>query len=509
MFVLTSENMKKAEEAAVQGGKDYYSLMDKAGTGCADVISEKCKNTESKAVILCGKGRNGGDGLVIAERLWQKGYRKIFVILINGEITESLCRQMYERAARYPINFVDMTTNAETAIYHISTADIIADSIFGIGFKGELRGNAADAVAEANKNTLAKKFAIDIPSGLTADGDFHSQLFFKTDITLTMIAYKPVHVLNSTRNLCGETHIIDIGVGDDCLTPFAEKYTAFTESEVKTSMKKRLPNDNKGDYGKILTICGSKNMTGCVYLCNQAAVEIGAGLVTAAFPDCIYNTVTAKLNETTFLPLPSNENGRISSDSALILAEKLKNYSAIAIGCGIGVDSDTKKVVSFILENAKCPIILDADGLNCITGDLSVLKNSEADIIITPHPGEMSRLTGKNISEIQSDRMNTAQSFAKEYNVTVLLKGNGTVIASPDGRVAINTTGNAGMARGGSGDVLTGITATLAAQMSDAFTAAASSAYIHGKTADKLKDEFGILSPTPTRITENIHKFYI
>lgn len=507
MFVLTSENMKKAEEAAVAAGATFYDLMDTAGTKCAEYIAKN--DFHKKTVILCGKGKNGGDGLVIAQRLWEKGFRKVFVILINGEITEPLCMQMFERMQKYPINLIDLTTNHDTALFHISTAEILVDAIFGIGFKGELRGFAADAVLESNSNNDALKYAIDIPSGLTADGAFQEQLFFQTDYTLTMIAYKPVHVLNRTRNLCGKTYVMKIGVKEEFIKPYAEHYVSLTKEECKNYIRPRMPDDNKGTFGRILTICGSRNMTGCVYLCNQAAVEAGAGLVTAAFPDCIYAAVTPKLNEPLMLPLPSNEIGRISLSATDILNETIRNYSAIAIGCGIGVDEDTKRIVRFILKNAKCPLVLDADALNCLADDPSILKNTSCDVLITPHPGEMARLTKKNIPEIQSDRMNTASAFAKEYGVTVLLKGNGTIIADRDGRIAINTTGNPGMARGGSGDVLTGMIAALIPQTADLFFAAAIGAFIHGNVADELGETGGILSPTPTRIVKNIHRFFI
>lgn len=511
MFVLTSENMKKAEEDAVSAGATFYALMDTAGTECAAFIEgeNRKKRKNIKTVILCGKGKNGGDGLVIAERLWGHGFRNIFVILIGGEITEPLCVQMFERMGKYPINVVDMTTDRDTAMHHISTAEILVDAIFGIGFKGELHGNAADAVRGANNNNDALKYAIDIPSGLTADGNYDGRLYFRTDRTLTMIAYKPVHILNETRNLCGKTYVMKIGVKEEFIKPYAERYVSLTKEECKNLIKQRMPDDNKGTFGKILTVCGSRNMTGCVYLCNQAAVETGAGLVTAAFPDCLYPAVTPKLNEPLMLPLPFNESGRIHSAATDILSDTIHHASALAIGCGIGIDNDTKMLVRYIIKHAACPVVLDADALNCIADEPSVLKEASADILITPHPGEMARLTKKSIGEIQTDRMNTAAAFAKEYSVTVLLKGNGTVIADKNGRIAVNTTGNPGMARGGSGDVLTGMIAALTPQTTDLFNAAAIGAFIHGYVADELKETSGILSPTPSRIVENIHHFFI
>ncbi len=502
MFVLSAENMRKAEETAVANGADWLTLMKTAGTKCADVISQEDK--DKKIVILCGKGRNGGDGFVIAGKLWQYGFRKVFAILVYSEPTDEICVSVYDEMKKFPVEICNFTKEPETCAFHIESADVIADAVFGIGFKGELSGNAKSVVALANKNTDAVKYAIDIPSGLSADGNYNGEEYFFSDKTLTMIAYKPVHVFSPVAEMCGETMVMDIGVGDDCLSPFAEKYTVFTKNEALGNIKDRPYNSHKGTFGNVLTVCGSRNMTGCVYLCNQALVEIGAGLVTACFPDCIYDVVASKLNEPLMLPVYCNENGRMKTD-AKTLYKKLDVCNVVAVGCGIGIDNDTKELVKFLIKNTKGTLILDADALNCIAKDTDILAEAECDVVITPHPGEMSRLTGKSISEIQSDRIGTATEFAKKYSVTVLLKGANTVVADKDGRVYINTTGNPSMSRGGSGDVLTGLVAGLVSQCDDVFTAVCTAAYIHGAVADELVKKYGKLSATPSRIIENIH----
>lgn len=504
MRVLTAENMKKAEEIANAKGLSYYTMMERAGYGCGDVIT-KCDKA-AKVVILCGKGKNGGDGLVIAGRLWQKGFRKIFVVLVHGQIRDELCLEMYNGMIKYPVVVTDMTQEKETALYHIKTSDVIVDSIFGIGFKGELEGEAAEAVKKSNGNEYAYKFAIDIPSGLTADGKYDGQEYFHADETLSMITYKPVHVLKPTAILCGKTTVIDIGVGEDCTEAFAENYEVLTKEEAVGNIRKRKYNDHKGTYGKALTVCGSINMTGCVYLCNQAAVEMGAGIVIAAFPDCIYSAVTPKMNEPVLLPLKSTEDGGISSLACKELYAKMQEASVIAAGCGLGVEHNAKQLVEFVITNAKCPVILDADALNCIANNVDILKNAECDILVTPHPGEMSRLLKMSVKEIESDRMKTAADFAKKYGVTVLLKGANTVIADKDGRVCINATGNPSMARGGSGDVLTGMIAGLVPQTADIYSAACTSAYLHGAAGDLVAETDGELAATPTRLVNNLHR---
>lgn len=509
MYVLTAENMKKTEEKAVSRGHTFYAMMDMAGTKCAGVIAGENENLrECRAVILCGKGKNGGDGLVIAFRLFELGFKTISVVLSGGKPQDELCLKMFERMKKAPVNIIDYTKNPGSALYAVSNSQMIIDCLFGIGFKGQLRGAAADLVETANLNKKAVKYAVDIPSGLSADGSFsEGQLYFKTRKTLSMIAFKPVHVLKPAASFCGKTYVVDIGVSEEDIREHSEKYTAYTDREAFLDIKERAFDCNKGDFGRVLIIAGSRNMSGCVYLCAQGAVEAGAGLVTAAFPDCIYNSAAPKLNEPLMLPLTSNAQGGISSSCTEILKEKISSASVIALGCGMGTWEDSAYITEFVLKNADCPVIIDADGINCISKNINILKDTKAQVILTPHPGEMARLTGKTIEEIQKDRIGAASGFAKEYGVTLVLKGANTVIAGKDGKVHINTTGNEGMARGGSGDVLTGIIAAFVPQTESLYKAACVGVYIHGGTADMLKNQYSVFSPTPARITHNLHKY--
>lgn len=503
--VLTAENMKKAENAAVLSGMTYAQMMINAGNGCGDVIS-KCDKSK-KTVILCGKGKNGGDGFVIAQRLRQNGFEKVFIVLVHGKTTDELCVQMYNETEKYPIDITDMSKEKQKALYHIQTAEIIVDCIFGIGFKGELKGCDLEAVKKSNENEKAYKFAIDIPSGLSADGIYNKEEYFNADETLSIIAYKPVHVFKPTSCLCGKKTVINIGVDEKYTSQFAENYETVSDEEVFLKIKHRNYNDHKGTFGKAFVIAGSKNMTGCVYLCNQAAVELGCGIVVSVFPDCIYSVVASKINEPVLLPLKSNADGYISSDESDMLLEKMNDARVIAIGCGIGVNEDTKRLTEFIIKNAQCPVIVDADGLNCISENPHILKNAKSEIILTPHLGEMSRLTGKSISEIENNKIKVASEFANEYGVTVLLKGENTIIADNKNRLCVNYTGNPSMARGGSGDVLTGIITALVPQTDDIYTAACIGAYIHGGAGDFVAEKFGVLSATPKRVIENIHDY--
>ncbi|HZJ75609.1 MAG TPA: NAD(P)H-hydrate dehydratase [Clostridia bacterium] len=255
----------------------------------------------------------------------------------------------------------------------------------------------------------------------------------------------------------------------------------------KETAQKMLParksNSHKGTFGTVLIIGGSRNMPGAPCIAALGAVKSGAGLVKIAFPDTIYSAVTAHLAECVYLPLYTNENGMISSRYLSVLEKEMKEASGIVIGCGMGVCPDTETLVEYVIENARCTVLLDADALNCAAKDLNILTKSKSDLILTPHPGEMARLLKKDAEFINENRQSVASSFAKKYGITLLLKGQNTVIADKNGDIRINTTGNSGLSKGGSGDLLSGIIGALAANTS-AFDAASLGAYLHGLSGD-------------------------
>ncbi len=488
-------------------GETSASLMEKAGSACAEIIAARSKHIDSRTVvILCGKGNNGGDGFVAARRLWDLGARNVFVVLAFGQPKGEVPRGMYDQLENYPVTVFDYAENPDGSLNIIATADILVDAVFGIGFKGGLTGAAAELVAAANGNARALKFAVDVPSGIDADSAQQPGIHFRADYTMTMFALKPALANKPASLACGRVEVVPLVLSDVELADFAENYTVLTPPEIKSLLKPRDYNAHKGDFGKILTVTGSRNMTGCVSICSRAAVEIGAGLVTAAFPDEIYNAVAPNIAEQTMLPLPSG-NGALAERAAGVLAEKANEYTAVAAGCGIGTSFGSARTVMSLIENYRGTLILDADALNCLAGRPEILADSPADIIITPHPGEMARLINKTPAEVNADRMNTARDFAEKYGVCVVLKGADTVIAAPDGRTAVNPTGNPGMARGGSGDALTGIIAGLVPQTADAFDAARLGAYIHGGAGDFVAKKYGILAPTASRIIDNLHRY--
>lgn len=271
----------------------------------------------------------------------------------------------------------------------------------------------------------------------------------------------------------------------------------------KQLLPERDPFSNKGSFGKVLLICGSKNMVGCCYLATMGSLRSGAGLVTLAFPDCLYIPLASRLTENLFLPLSCDENGFISKENTTLLIKAVNEADVVMLGCGIGVTDDTKTVVKDIILNSKTPLILDADAINCIADSVDVLSKAACDILLTPHPGEMSRLCDKTISEIQENRVSTVIDFCSKYKVNLLLKGHETLICNKECTdIYINKTGNTGLSKGGAGDLLSGIISGLFPAMKkdgkSLFSSAVLGAFIHGLTSDFLKEDFSEYSMLPS-----------
>ena len=280
--------------------------------------------------------------------------------------------------------------------------------------------------------------------------------------------------------------------------------------DIKSASKllpKREPFSHKGSFGRALLICGSKNMVGCCALATEGALRSGAGLVTLAFPDCLYIPLTSRLTENTFLPLPSKD-GKLSTECLPALIKELNKYDVVMFGCGVGKNDDIQKILQGIIKNCEKPLIIDADGLNALSENMDILKCAKTDILLTPHPGEMSRLVKKDIDYINENREKVVTDFVKEYNVNVLLKGHNTQICKNDAiTMCINKTGNTGLSKGGSGDLLSGMIAGFTpALKGDLYKAACLGAYIHGYSAELVSEELTEFSTLPTDCAKKIGK---
>ena len=489
--ILSPEEIRAAEQHADANGLSYYLMMENAGKGCAAKIAASADRSGS-VVILCGKGKNGGDGFVIARYLYSGGFR-VSVIRMFDEPSDELSEQMAEILPEGVAQFNYIAQRFDS-LKEIESASVLVDAVFGIGFRGTLPEYIAELFSHYPEYP-AVKIAVDVPSGLSA-ANASCAGCYRADRTLSMLCFKTEHVYQPWKAFCGKTEIVPIGFRLDT----GAGLCAFTEKEAASLLPARPYNSHKGTYGHALIVAGSKNMPGAAIIAARGALNAGAGLVTLAFPDCIYPAVTTQLTENIMLPLRTAEDGSIAADNAGMLRERFANYHSAAIGCGLTVSDEPEKVLEAAAASFPGTLVIDADGINLISRHMDIWKNASGTVILTPHPAEMSRLTGLSVQEVNAAREKTAYHFAKEHNVTVLLKGVNTVIAAPDGRIHINSTGSSALSRGGSGDLLTGIITALACQGLSAFDAACMGAYLHGMAGMLAEQRYTSYAATVERI---------
>ena len=482
MMVLTKTLIKRSEENAVQSGAfSYEQLMLNAGTRAARIIDSRYTANGKKITVVCGSGNNGGDGFVAAAELKRLG-ADVSVMLPLGEPKTENARLYFSKLSDIPVvGSVD------------GGADIIIDAIFGIGLDRAVTGRPAQVIEEINSKN-AVRISLDIPSGVFCDSGEVKGAAVDADMTVTFIALKPCFFLPDGLDYCGEVAVADIGV-----TPCGYDYRTI-EAPV---FKKRRRNSHKGTYGTALNICGSYGMAGAAILSARAALRSGVGILKAVIPESIYEAFTACAPECVCVPVKQGENGSPDSGDKNIY-KALENADAVLVGCGLKDTEDTLEITKTVLKTATVPAVIDADGINAVSRSIDILRECNAPVIITPHPGEMSRLCGISVKEVESDRIGCAVSFAKKYGCTVVLKGANTVIASADGEVFFNTTGNAGMATGGSGDVLSGILGSLLAQGMEPLAAAKAAVYLHGLAGDKAAEKRSQHAMLPSDIIEQL-----
>lgn len=494
MLILTPEEIRRAEDAAYENGLSYDEMMENAGHGCAEHIIKSCPHIKN-AVIICGKGKNGGDGFVIARNFAEKGIN-VSIILAFSSPSDELSEKK-KALVDGVCEFYDGSRVTKRICSLIENADVLVDAVFGIGFKGKLPQNVADIFRLCN-DSRASRIAVDIPSGLSCNCENYDDCF-AADETLSMLCFKKEHIYKPWSDKCGRVSVIPIG-----FTCEKEGVMAMSQDEIRAALPSRPYDSNKGTFGKALIIAGSYLMPGASVIAAKGSLCTGAGLTYLAFPDRIYNTVTSHLTECVFRPLPSDEKGSFSETAIDEILPELSSFDCVAIGPGMTTFPGASVLVEGIVRNYKGKLIIDADGINIISRNINILKESEADILLTPHPGEMGRLVSVSAKEVNECREKTAVSFAKEYGVTLLLKGANTVIAHKSGSVYINPAGSSALSRGGSGDLLTGITVSFAAQGLSLSRAAVVGAYVHGKAGETAEKKFTSYCAGIEKITECI-----
>lgn len=483
MKVLNAKGMRLLEAAAVEEGLDYLRLMENAGSAAARQIRALGGLAGRRAVILCGKGNNGGDGFVVARKLLDEQC-DVTVVLLCGQPQTPQSREMLSRLDGTGVSILNLETEPYIVSSAVKEAQLFVDAVYGIGFHGEIPDYLRGLFRLVNAAGV-KTIAIDVPSGMDADSGLCDPDTLRADVTVTFTAMKPGLLTARASSLCGQIEVVSIGIDPRLLDQFTSEQTIIDWDMVASCFPPRAADSHKGTYGTVLSLCGSYGMAGAAILAARAALRCGAGLVNAALPRSIYPIAAGALPEAVFLPLPETENGQVSLDALPPLRARLEKADAFLIGCGLGADRETASVTAELLGAADCPIVLDADGINCAAQHIDIRKTIHAPLVLTPHPGEMARLLGCSIPEVQENRLEAARRFAEETGTVVVLKGHRTVIAAPGQSLLVNTTGNPGMATGGSGDVLAGMIASFLAQGMEPFRAAMCAVHLHGLAGDR------------------------
>jgi len=508
MKLATAEIMRELDRRTIEEvGIPGIVLMENAGAGCARFI---LSNYEEECLILvsviCGIGNNGGDGFVIARHLWNAGYPVEIFIIGKSENIRGDARTNFEIVDRMglPITEVTNSENLEILKCHLQDTGLIVDALFGTGLTRNLDGNSA-TVVDAINNSGTTVVSVDVPSGLNVDLGVPNGCAVFADSTVTFGLPKLGLFIYPGYLYSNNVHVVDISIPKYLEFDIEIPYNLIESMDVFSAFLPRDPEAHKGTFGHLLVIGGSPGLTGAAALASMAALRTGAGLVTLGIPKDLNVAMEAKLTEVMTTPLPQSQSGALSLKAKSAIMKLAEGKSCVAVGPGIGRDLETAKLVRALIKDLEAPIVLDADGIWALSQDLSVLKDRRAPTIITPHPGEMGMLTGTSPKKVNDNRIQVAQNFAAAYDAIVVLKGSRTVVADPNGNIYINTTGNPGMATGGSGDVLTGIISGLLCQPDlDVLDSVIAGVYLHGYAGDLAKEKFGEMAMIAGDITDTI-----
>jgi NAD(P)H-hydrate epimerase len=491
MKIVSASDMREIDRATTDRfGVPSLTLMENAGSAVVRFILSDYPQAQRISVI-CGKGNNGGDGFVVARQLAESG-RVVRVLLLCGpEELRGDAAAMFQRLSILPQVVRDTGALSSPDAAPIFSADLIVDAILGTGFKPPVSPLYAVAISRMNGST-ARIIAVDIPSGADADAmQAQDGAIARADAVVAFTAPRPAHIFAQLTS--GPTLIAPIGSPPEVIVSSLGLHLS-TPPDFASLLAPRQRDANKGNYGHVLVVGGSRGKAGAVAMAGFSALRAGAGLSTVATAVSVLPIVAGFHPELMTEPLDETEAGTISLRSLESgqIGPLVERKTVLAIGPGISRQRDTSEFVRAVVQKFDTPMVLDADALNAFEGAATRLNGRSRSLVITPHPGEMSRLAGMSVSEIQSDRVNVAKKFAREHELIVVLKGHRTLIASPDGDVWVNPNGNPGMATGGTGDVLTGIVAGLIAQHPRSVLAATALAvFLHGLAGDLTRETLG------------------
>jgi len=509
MKIVTASEMREIDRVTSERfGVPSLTLMENAGSAVAEFVLSHYRGPRTSFGVICGKGNNGGDGFVVARRLREAGRNVRLLLLadpaeLRGDAAANFKRlgnlqpakDKTPRAVSFHAGTSEFDDSA-IAVFSATTpeelesasaknvlgSDVLIDAILGTGFRPPVSGLYAEAIQQISASS-APVIAVDIPSGADADimGN-QTGTVARADAIVTFTAPRPAHVFGYLTS--GPITIAPIGSPDEAIQS-SLNLNLITAKDVAPLLAPRPRDSNKGMYGHVLVVGGSLGKAGAAAMAGFSALRAGAGLVTVATPRSVLPTVASFHPELMTEPLEETGEGTISNHARQAIEQLAAKKTVLAIGPGISRNEETAEVVRKMIVNSDLPIVLDADGLNAFEHSRNELQGNGRTLVLTPHPGEMSRLTGLTTAKIQRDRINVARNFAKEHGVILVLKGDRTIVAGPNAETWVNPTGNPGMATGGTGDVLTGMVAGMLAQFPQrAFEAVIAAVYLHGLAGD-------------------------
>jgi NAD(P)H-hydrate epimerase len=483
-------------------------LMENAGRGTFDAILRFFPEiTNGKVAVIAGGGNNGGDGFVIARYLLKRGIPvSVYLFTAKEKIQGDAARNlMVYRNSGGAIQEVTDEQDWKSAFHRIKGAQLIVDALFGTGLSSEISGLHFRVIEDLNAGSVPI-VSVDVPSGIDASTGKVLGIAVKAARTCTFGLPKRGLVIFPGVLYAGKLDVIDIGIPQSVITDAHAQEHLLEEKEFQGSIPARDPESHKGAYGHAFILAGSPGKTGAAALAGQAAMRVGAGLVTIGTPAQLNPILEIKVTEVMTEPLPDDATGFLDMSSLQRVTELLPGKAVVAIGPGISDREETARLVHKTIEAVTVPMVIDADGLNAIARAPEVLKKAHAPVVLTPHPGEMARLMSTTTQAVQADRIGTAKRFAGDYGVIVILKGARTIIAEPGGHVYINPTGNPGMASGGMGDVLTGMISGFLAQGLDPVFSARISVFMHGLIADEVASRIGPVGIIAADIIDEIQR---
>ena len=505
MRILDAEAMHDVDRAAIEEyGIPGLVLMENAAIGLADAIAETYPQATS-ATIFCGPGNNGGDGLALARHLTVRGYHIESFLLTGGRSLggDALVQHGICQSQGIALREIGPEDELHSALETARGLDIVIDALLGIGLKRPLEGQFATLVTSLNKLRVPR-IAIDLPSGLSGSRSDIPGPHLEADLTVTFGAPKVSHVFSPAAETVGEVVVADLGVPTELVEKAAGGMHLIVGEELAPQLLVRPKSSHKGDYGHVLVLAGSEGKAGASILAARAAIKSGAGLVTVAAPRSIVQTVDLGSLESMTLALGEDESGALRIEDVPSILDFSADKQVLAVGPGVGTKPGTQEVIRSVALGSELPLVLDADGLNAFASDIDLLAGRKAETILTPHPGELARLLDCSTTEIQSDRIGAARRAAARSGAWVVLKGSQSLVCESSGDVFVNSTGNPGMATGGTGDVLTGMIASYLGQGYEPLVAAQLGVYLHGAAGDLAAEEEGFSGLSATDLLRHL-----